>query len=162
MLVKKFNDLSIIKNTNPNPDTDWNYKNIINVELIEINREPENGDQVTSKFYVDNTIRNNVVESTLLRLDPDEKINLDEQDSVIPNSTLTSPKTIIEVPTKNYVDKKFDDPSILKNTTHVDFNDKSLDNVRFIKVNSFPANREHLTTKIFVDNAISHSIDESS
>ena len=90
-----FNDHSIIKINNPHPDIDLNNKNIINVGLIEINREPEYGDQVTSKFYVDNIIRHNVVESTLLRLDPDEKINLDEQDSIILNSTLTSPKTII-------------------------------------------------------------------
>ena len=38
----------------------------------------------------------------MLRLDPDEK--LDEQDSILPKSTLTSPKTILELPTKSYVD----------------------------------------------------------
>ena len=130
--------------------------------MIETNREPEFGDQVTSKLYVDDNIRNNVVESTLLRLDPDGKLNLDEQDSIIPNSTLTLPETKNELPTKNYVDKKFDNPSIIKNTTHVDFNDKNLDNVRFIKVNSFPALPEQLTAKICVDKAISYSVDESS
>ena len=40
----------------------------------------------------------------MLRLDPDEKLKLDEQDSIIPNSTLTSPKTTKEIPTKSYVD----------------------------------------------------------
>ena len=156
----KFNDPSIIKSNNR--DKDLKYKNIINVGLIEVNRPLEYGDQVPSKFYVDNTIRNNVAESTLLRLDPDEKLNLVEKDSIILNSTLTSPKTIIEVPTKNYIDKKFDDPSIIKNTTHVDFKDKNLDNVRFIKVNSFPAFPEHLTAKIYIDKAISYSVDEPS
>ena len=97
-----------------------------------------------------------------MRLDPDEKLNLDEQDSILLNSTLTSPKTIIGLPTKSYVDKKFDDPSIIKKTTHVDFNDKNLYNVRLIKVNSCPAIPEHLTAKIYVDNAISYSVDESS
>ena len=146
-----------------------NYKNTINVGLIEINRRPEYGDQVTSKFHVDNFVRNSVDKSTLLRLDPDEKINLDEQDSIFLNSTLTTLKTDIELsktkidlPTKNYVDKKNDDPSIIKNTTHVDINDKNLDNVRFIKVNRFPAFLEHLTAKNHVDNAISYSVDESS
>ena len=95
-----------------------------------------------------------------MRLDPDEKLDLNEQDSMVLNSTLTLPKTIIEVPIKNYVDKKINDPSILKNTTNVDFNDKNLDNVRFFKVNSFPAIPEHLTAKIYVDNAIACSVDE--
>ena len=45
-----------------------------------------------------------VDESSLLILDPDEKLKLDEQDSIIPKSTLTSPNTIIELPTKSYVD----------------------------------------------------------
>ena len=50
-------------------------------------------------------------------------------------------KMKIDLPTKNYVDKKFNNPSIIKNTTHADFSDKNLDNVRFIKVNSMPAVR---------------------
>ena len=99
----------------------------------------------------------------MLRLDPYEKLNLDEQDTIIVNSTSTTPRTIIEIPTKNYVDKKCDDPSIIKDTTHVDFNDKNLDNVRFLKGNSFPAIPGHLTLKIIhVDNGISYSLDESS
>ena len=71
----KFNDPSIIKSIDPHPDIDLKYKNIINVGLIEVNRLPEWGDQVTSKFYVDNLVRNSIDESTLLRLDPDEKLN---------------------------------------------------------------------------------------
>ena len=61
-----------------------------------------------------------------------------EQDSKILNSTLTSPKTILEIPTKNYVDDKFNDSGKIKNTDHVHFNDKNIDNVHSIKVNSFP------------------------
>ena len=67
---------------------------------------------MTPKLYVDNAIRNTLDESSLLRLDPDEKLKLDEQDSIFLNSTLTSPKTIIEIPTKNYVYYKFVDPSL--------------------------------------------------
>ena len=59
-------------------------------------------------------VRNSVDESTLLRLDADEKLNLDEQDSIILDSTLISSKTDIdlsktkiELPNKTYVDKKF-------------------------------------------------------
>ena len=57
----------------------------------------------------------------------------------------------MKLPTKNYVDYKFDDPSIIKNTTHVDFNVENLHSVRFVKVNSMPAVREHLTPKYYAD-----------
>ena len=50
--------------------------------------------------------------------------------------------------------KKIDDHSIIRNTAHVDFNDKNLHNVRFVEINSMPTVREHLTPKSYVDNAI--------
>ena len=137
----KFNDASILKNTS---DIDLNDRNITNARLIQINQLPHIDSHLTPELYVDNVIFDGVKEQALLRLDPDEKL---AQDSIIPNSSLTASKTIIELPTNNYVDKKFDDPSIIKNTAHVDFNDKNLYNVRFIKVNSFSAIPEHLTAK---------------
>ena len=76
------------------------------------------------------------------------------EDSIILNSSLTSPKTIIQLSTKKYFDIKINDPSIIKNTDHVDFNDKDIDNVRWIKVNHIPAVEEYLTSKLYVDNAI--------
>ena len=85
--------------------------------------------------------------SSCLRLDLDEKLNIDEQDTIVPNSTLTLPKTIIELPTESYVDIRWNYASIIRNTTHVDFKDKNLDNVRFVNVHSMPAVREHLTPK---------------
>ena len=84
------------------------------------------------------------------------------QDTIILNSTLTSPKTILEIPTKNYVDNKFDDPSIIKNTDHIDFNDKNIDNVNSIKVNSYPTLDEHLTPKFYVDNFVLDCVGEQS
>ena len=110
----KFNDPSTIKSNNPHPDIDLNYKNIINVGLTEVNHWPEYGDQLTSNFYSDKTIRNTVDQSSLLRLDPDEKLNLDEQDSIPLTSSLLSRKTKIELPTKSFVDKNSDVPSIMK------------------------------------------------
>ena len=98
-------------------------------------------------MYVDNAID----EPSLLRLDPDEKL---KQDSIFPNSTLTSPKTIIEIPTKNYVDNILNDPSIIKNTDNVDFNDKYIDYIRWIRVNEVPTWKNDLTPKVYVDNAI--------
>ena len=94
---------------------------ITNGKFIQVNQLPQIHSHLTAKLYVDNAISDGVNERSLLRLDPDEKLT---QDSIILNSTLTSPKTIIELPTKNYVDNKFKDPSIIKNTDHVDFNAK--------------------------------------
>ena len=67
---------------------------------------------------------------------------------------LPDPISIRDVASKNYVDM-LKDPSIIKNTTHVDFNDKNLGNVRFVKVNSMPAVGERLTAKSHVDEAVS-------
>ena len=88
----------------------------------------------------------------MLRLDTDEKLT---QDTIVLNSTLTSRKTIIELPTINYIDNKFNDPSIIKNTDDVDFNDKNLDNVRWIGVNELPKWENALTPKFYVDSALS-------
>ena len=53
------------------------------------------------KNYVDQAIFHKVDESSFLGLDPDEKLNLDEQDPIVFNSTLTSPKKIIKLPNKS-------------------------------------------------------------
>ena len=63
---------------------------------------------------------------------------------------------------KPYVDSGFNDPSILQNNGHVDFNDKNLDDVCFVKVKSLPAICEHLALKFYFDEALSHSVDEPS
>ena len=146
---KLFNDSGIVKNS---AHIDLNDKNNTNARFIQVNQLPQIDSHLTAKLYVDNAISDSIDESSLLRLDPDEKLT---QDSIILNSTLTSPKTILEIPTKNYVDNKFNDSSIIKNTDHVDFNDNILDNVHSIKITSFPTLEEHLTPKIYVDNAIS-------
>ena len=50
---------------------------------------PAVGEQLTAKYYVDNAIFYSVDESSLLILGPDEKLKLNEQDSIILSSTLT-------------------------------------------------------------------------
>ena len=42
----------------------------------------------------------------------------------------------------------------------MDLNDKNLDNVRFVKVNSLPPVPEHLSAKYYVDQDISNSVDD--
>ena len=143
-----FNDPSIIKNST---HIDLNDRNTTNARFIQVNQLPQIDSHLTAKLYVDNAIS----EQSLLRLDPDEEL---KQDTIILNSALTSPKTIIQLPTKNYIDNKFNGPSIIKDTDHVDFNDKYLDNIRWIKVNEIPTVEEHLTPKIYVDNAVSDVI----
>ena len=152
----KFNDPSIIKNT---AHVDFNDKNLDNVRFVKVNSMPAVGEHITAKYYVDNAISDRVNEQSLLRLDPGEKLT---QDSIILNSTLTSPKTIVELPTKSYVDNKFNDSSIIKNTDHVDFNDKNVDNVNSIKVNSLTTLYNHLTPKAYVDQFVLDNVDEVS
>ena len=155
----KFNDPSIIENTT---HVDFNDKNLNNVQCIKVNSFPTLEEQLTPKYYFAPAISNGVHESSLLRLDPYEKLKLDEQDSMVLNSNLTLPKTIKKLPTKLYVDNKFSDPNMIKTTAHVDFNDKNFDNVRFVKVNSMPAVRKHNTTKYYVDQTFSYWLDELS
>ena len=124
-----------------------------------MNQLPQIDSHLTAKLYVDKAISDGINEQSLLRLDPDEKVT---QDSIILNSTSTSPKTIIELPTKNCVDNKFNDSSIIKNTDHVDFNDKILDNVHSIKVNSYPTLDAQLSPKFYVDNYLLDNVHEAS
>ena len=42
-----------------------------------------------------------------------------------------------------YVNSGLNEPIIIRKNTHVDFIDKKLDNVRFVKVNSLLVVREH-------------------
>ena len=61
-----FNDPSIMKN---NAHIDLNGKNIANARFIQVNQWPQIDSHLTAKLYVDNSID----ETSLLRLDPDEK-----------------------------------------------------------------------------------------
>ena len=151
-----FNNSSIVKN---DAHIDLNDRNITNCRFLSVNQLPQIDSHLTAKLYVDNAISDGVNEQSLLRLDPNENL---AQDSIILNSTITSPKTIVELPTKNYVDNKFNDPSIIKNTDDVDFNNKILDNVFAIRVNSYPTIDAQLTTKFYVDNFIFNYVDEAS
>ena len=89
-----FNDLTIIKNSE---HIDLNDKNITNFRFLSVNQLPQIDSHLTAKLYVDKAISGSIDESSLLRLDTDEKLT---QDTIVLNSTLTSPKTIVELPTK--------------------------------------------------------------
>ena len=144
-----FNDPSIIKNS---AHIDLNDRNITNCRFLSVNQLPQKDSHLTAKLYVDKAISDSIDESSLLRLDPDEKL---AQDTIILNSTLSTPKTIIELPTKSYVHNKFNDPSIIKNTDHADFNNNYLDNVRMVTVTELPHWPNELTPKVYIDRALS-------
>ena len=58
---------------------------------------------------------------------------------------LPNPNSIQEPASKNYVDNIF--------RNDINFNDVKLENMNFVKVNYQPTVNEHLTPKIYVDNA---------
>ena len=75
---------------------------------------------------------------------------------------LSDPLSIREASSKLNVDDKFFDPSMIENNAHVDSNDKNLDKVRFVKENSLPTVRAHLTPRQYVDDELRNSVDKSS
>ena len=104
----------------------------------------------TSLFVQKAYLRNNYKESNI-----EEDIDLKNQFRI---KILLDPISIREAASKNYVDKFFNDPSIIKNNAHIDLNDRNITNARFFQVNQLPLFDSHLTAKFFVD----ISIDESS
>ena len=123
-----FNDPSILKNTE---HIDLNDRNITNARFIQVNQLPQIDSHLTAKLYVDDAFSNTVDESSLLRLDPNEEVNIDEQNSIILNSTLASPKTIIEIPPKAYIDSLHEENERPRRDLGIDFYDESNTLVRF-------------------------------
>ena len=84
-----------------------------------------------------------------------------KEDIVLKNqyriNNLPYPISIREACRKNYVDTFFNNPTILKNTAHIDMNDRNIINARFIQVNQWPQVDSHLTPRLHVDNAIDES-----
>ena len=119
-----------------------------------------------SKNYVDTAID----ESSLLRLDPRETLDLDNQDSILLNSTITSPITIIELPTKSYIDGLHnthernrrdlgidfynESGNLVKNNQDNDFNDNKLTNINSIVVNNIPSDDYHVSNKKYIDDQL--------
>ena len=104
----------------------------------------------TSLFVQKPYLRTNYIEANI-----EEDIDLKSQYRI---KNLPDPISITEACSKNYVDNKFNDSSIVKNNAHIDLNDRNITIARFIQVNHLPQIGSHLTAKLYVDN----SIDESS
>ena len=123
-----FNDPSIIKK---NAHIDLNDRNITNARFNQVIQLPQIGSHLCAELYVDNAISDSVNETSLLRLDPDDNLDLDNQDSIILNSALTSPKKIIEIPTKAYIDSLHEENERSRRDLGLDFYDESSTLVRF-------------------------------
>ena len=81
----------------------------------------------TSLFVQEPYLRTNQIESNI-----EEDIDLKHQYRI---KSLPDPISIRETASKNYVDNLCNDPSIVKNTEHIDLNDRNITNARFIQVN---------------------------
>ena len=68
--------------------------------------------------------------------------------------TSPDPISIRVVCCKIYAYNLFPDPSIIKNISHIDLNDKNITNARLIQVNELPQIDFHLTAKLYVDNSV--------
>ena len=93
----------------------------------------------------------------MLRLDSDEKLKLDEQDSIVLNSFLTIPKNIIELPSKSNVDSLHESNRTRRDLSSV-FNDQDneFDNNKLTDLGSITVIRDPnldnvLSNKKYVD-----------
>ena len=95
----------------------------------------------TSLFVQKPYLRTNYIEANI-----EEDIDLKNRYRI---ENLPHPISIREAASKNYVD------NIFKN--HIDFNDVKLENIKSVKVKYQPAHPNHLTPKVYDDNAIDES-----
>ena len=78
----------------------------------------------TSLFVQKPYLRHNYIEANI-----EEDIDLKNQNR---NKNLPDPISIREAASKSYVDNLFNDPSIVKNSAHIDLNDRNITNARFL------------------------------
>ena len=113
---------------------------------------------------MDEAFSQSVDESSKLGLDSDEKLKLDEHDSIIPISTLTSPKTITETPTKSYVYSSHEinrnrrDLSSVYNDQDNEFDNKNFNHLVCLSVNRAPLSNNELVNKKHIDDSIGDGI----
>ena len=105
----------------------------------------------TSLFVQKPYLRTNYIEANI-----EENIDLKNQYRIILKNS-PDPISIREAASTNYVDNKINDPSIIKNTEHIDLTDRNITNARFMQVNQWPQIDSHLTAKLYVDTEIDQS-----
>ena len=115
---------------------------------------------LTNKIYVDQALSYWLDQLSSLRLNPDEKLILDKQYSIILKSTLTSPKTLTEKPNKSYVDSLHENTRNRRHLSSV-FNDQDnkfdknkLNNLDSVTVKRNLILDNELSTKKQIDDSI--------
>ena len=100
----------------------------------------------TSLFLLKPYLRSNYIDANI-----EEDIDLKNQLRI---KNLPDPISIREATSKHYVDNLFNDSGIIKDNAHIDLNDRSFTNARFVQVNQLPQIDSHLTAKLYVDTQI--------
>ena len=114
------------------------------------NSSNNDGNKIDTSLFVQKPyLRTTYTESNI-----EEDIDLKTQYKI---KKLPDPTNLQDAYSKNYVDNKFNDPSIIKNNAHIDLNDRNITNARFIQVNQLPQIDSHLTAKLYVDNTINEA-----
>ena len=114
------------------------------------NSSNNSGNKIDTSLFVQKPyLRHNYIEANI-----EEDIDLKNQFRI---KNLPDPISIREAASKNYVDNLLNDPSIVKNTEHIDLNDRNITNARFIQVNQWPQIDSHLTPRLYVENAVDES-----
>ena len=103
----------------------------------------------TSLFVQKPYLKHNYIEANV-----EEDINMKNQFKI---KNLPCPHENSDAVCKSYVDNLFNEPSIVKNNAHIDLNDRSITNARFIQVNQWPQIDSHLTPRLYVENAVDES-----
>ena len=99
----------------------------------------DNNNKIDTSLFVQKPyLRTSYIESII-----EEDIELKNQYRI---KNLLDPISLREPASKNYVDNIF--------RKDIDFNDVKLEHIKFVKVNYSPAIGQHLTLKVYVDNAI--------
>ena len=112
---------------------------ILNMPIYVFGNSSNNFDNKidTSLFVQKSYLRTNYTETNI-----EEDIDLKNQFRI---KNLPDPISIREACGTNYVDILFNDPNVLKNTVHIDLNDRNITNARFIQVNQLLQIDSHLT-----------------
>ena len=97
----------------------------------------DNNKNDTSLIVQKPYLRTNYIESNI-----EEDVDLKNQYRI---KNIPDPINITEACSKKYVDNFFNDPSIIKNSAHIDLNDRNITNCRFLSVNQLPQRDSHLT-----------------
>ena len=110
----------------------------------------DNGNKIdTSLFVQKHYLRTHYLESNIEDdFDLKNRIRIEN----LPDASSTR-----EAASKNYIDNFFNDPSLVKNTKHIDLNDRNITNARFIQVNQWPEIDSPLTANLYVDTELDQS-----